>query len=133
MLLMRAREAVMVEFRAMLRDQGLSEQQWRVLRALDAMGTSEVTKLAEATFLLGPSLSRILPELERRGLIRIQVDDADQRRKLVQLAQAGSDLIEVIAPLSEAIYARIEARLGADRLAQLQGLLTDIEDGIGKP
>ena len=69
MALLRSREAVMRLFRPGLRKHGVTEQQWRILRALAHSGPMEVTALAEATFLLAPSLSRILPDLEKRGLI----------------------------------------------------------------
>ncbi len=38
MALLRAREAVMRRFRPGLRDHGVTEQQWRVLRALAGLG-----------------------------------------------------------------------------------------------
>ena len=69
MSLLRAREAVMRQFRPSLRHHGLTEQQWRILRALAAVETIEVTELARTAFLLGPSLSRILRDLEARQLI----------------------------------------------------------------
>src|SRR3954454_3510617 len=69
MALLRAREAVMRQFRPSLRRQGLTEQQWRLLRALAAVDAIEVTELARVAFLLGPSLSRIVRDLEARGLI----------------------------------------------------------------
>ena len=69
MSLLRAREAVMRQFRPSLRHHGLTEQQWRILRALAAVETIEVTELARIAFLLGPSLSRILRDLEARQLI----------------------------------------------------------------
>jgi len=71
MSLLRAREAVMRQFRPSLRNHGLTEQQWRILRALTAVDTIEVTELARVAFLLGPSLSRILRDLEARDLIEI--------------------------------------------------------------
>src|SRR5690349_9893825 len=54
--LLRAREAVMRQFRPALRDNGVTEQQWRILRALAHSGPLEVSALAEATCLLAPSL-----------------------------------------------------------------------------
>src|ERR1700742_1799226 len=75
MALLRTREAVMCLFRPGLRSVGVTEQQWRILRALAHAGPMEVTELAEATFLLAPSLSRILPDMEKRQLlVRKQVD-----------------------------------------------------------
>src|SRR5215471_16814483 len=69
MSLLRAREAVMRQFRPSLRRHDLTEQQWRILRALAAIDAIEVTELARTAFLLGPSLSRILRDLDARGLI----------------------------------------------------------------
>ena len=69
MSLLRAREAVMRQFRPSLRQYGLTEQQWRILRALAAIEAVEVTELARTAFLLGPSLSRILRDLEARQLV----------------------------------------------------------------
>jgi homoprotocatechuate degradation regulator HpaR len=80
MSLLRAREAVMRHFRPSLRDHGLTEQQWRILRALASIDAIEVTELARVAFLLGPSLSRILRDLEARHLIERKVAKADLRR-----------------------------------------------------
>ena len=60
MLLLRGREAVMRYFRPSLLEHGVTEQQWRVLRALSTADEMEVMMLASATYLLAPSLSRIL-------------------------------------------------------------------------
>jgi homoprotocatechuate degradation regulator HpaR len=127
MALLRAREAVMRHFRASLRAHDLTEQQWRVLRALSSVGEIEIADLARSTFLLGPSLSRILRDLEPRGLIRRRTPASDQRRSLIAIAPAGLALMEIIAPQSEAIYAEITRRFGAERLAQLQDMLRDLE------
>src|ERR1051326_7374028 len=77
MSLLRAREAVMRQFRPSLRRHELTEQQWRILRALSATDAIEVTELARTAFLLGPSLSRILRDLEGRRLIERRTDAVD--------------------------------------------------------
>ena len=107
MSLLRAREAVMRQFRPSLRNHGLTEQQWRILRALTAVETIEVTELARVAFLLGPSLSRILRDLEARDLIERRTAKADLRRGVVSISSKGLKLIEAVAPTSEAIYAEI--------------------------
>src|ERR1700760_3980258 len=84
MALLRTREAVMCLFRPGLRNRGVTEQQWRILRALQS-GPMEVTELAEATFLLGPSLSRILPDMEKRQLVGRKQVNTDLRRSVVKL------------------------------------------------
>ena len=127
MSLLRAREAVMRHFRPELRRYGMTEQQWRVLRALMTRPAMEVSELADATFLLGPSLSRILRDLESLGLIRRRLDEADQRRSIISLSEDGAALIEKISPESETIYAEITRRFGAQRLADLQAMLRELE------
>ncbi|WP_426610195.1 homoprotocatechuate degradation operon regulator HpaR [Bradyrhizobium sp. McL0616] len=127
MSLLRAREAVMRQFRPALREHGLTEQQWRILRALAAIEAAEVTELARTAFLLGPSLSRILRDLEARNLIERKTAKADQRRSMVSISEKGVKLMASVAPSSEAIYAEITRRFGARELAELQEMLGLLE------
>jgi len=130
MSLLRAREAVMRQFRPSLRNHGLTEQQWRILRALTAVEAIEVTELARVAFLLGPSLSRILRDLEARQLIERRTAKADLRRAVVSISAKGLKLIEAVAPTSEAIYAEITSRYGARKLADLQEMLGVLERSL---
>src|ERR1700716_91491 len=132
MSLLRAREAVMRQFRPSLRNHGLTEQQWRILRALTAVDAIEVTELARVAFLLGPSLSRILRDLEARHLIERKVAKADLRRAMVSISAKGLKLIEAVAPTSEMIYAEITKGYGARKLAELQDMLTALENSLSE-
>jgi homoprotocatechuate degradation regulator HpaR len=130
MSLLRAREAVMRQFRPSLRRHNLTEQQWRILRALTSVETIEVTELARVAFLLGPSLSRMLRDLEARGLIDRRSAEADLRRAVVSISAKGLKLIEAVAPTSEAIYAAITKRYGARKLGELQVMLSALEESL---
>ena len=130
MALLRTREAVMCLFRPGLRGRGVTEQQWRILRALAHTGPMEVTELAEATFLLGPSLSRILPDMEKRQLIGRRQVDSDLRRSVVSLEPKGLRLIAAHAPDSERIYGEIAERFGVERVTQLFTLLHELQDAL---
>jgi len=120
----------MRQFRPSLRRHGLTEQQWRILRALSAVEAIEVTELARTAFLLGPSLSRILRDLEARQLIERRTAKVDLRRGVVSISQKGVRLIELIAPTSEFIYAEITRRYGVQRLAELQAMLAALESSL---
>src|SRR3954464_8439356 len=130
MALLRAREAVMRHFRPSLRAHGLTEQQWRILRALASADEIEVTELARLAYLLGPSQSRILRDLEARRLIQRRVVKADLRRSIVSITASGLRLIEAVAPSSEAIYAEITRRYGVAKLADLQDALHRLESSL---
>jgi homoprotocatechuate degradation regulator HpaR len=130
MALMRAREATMRFFRPSLRSHGLSEQQWRVLRALAASGPAEAMALARSTFLLPPSLSRILRDLGARGLIERRAASSDLRRSVIIISEKGCELIATYAPSSQAGYAEIARRFGPERLARLQAELDALEQAL---
>jgi homoprotocatechuate degradation regulator HpaR len=127
MQLLRAREAVMRPFRPGLRRVKVTEQQWRILRALGHSGPLEASELARATCLLAPSLSRILPTMEARQLVGRRQVDSDLRRSVISLERKGLRLLALHAPYSEQIYAQIAQRFGAERLEQLFTLLRALE------
>lgn len=89
--LLSAREAIMEYLRPHLRNFNLTEQQWRVLRTLTAVDEISTTDLADATVILGPSLTRILRDLEDRKLIKRWTSPEDGRRSIVMISKTGSD------------------------------------------
>ena len=88
-LLLQAREAVMGHTRPSLREQALSDQQWRVLRVLGEHGAVETGRVAREAFILGPSLTGVLARMERDGLIARTPDPADGRSMLISLTRLG--------------------------------------------
>lgn len=130
MLLLKAREAVMTRFRPMLREVGLTEQQWRVIRALSEVHEHDAGELAKVSYILPPSLTRILQRLENRGLIQRRPDAADQRRTLISLSAEGQQLFSMVRPLSSGIYAQIASELGSDRLKGLYDVLEEVEASL---
>ena len=128
--LTRAREAVMRYLRPPLREHELTEQQWRVLRALSQNGPLEPTELAHLTFLLAPSLSRILRDLVERRVIERRALKSDLRRSMISLTPAGARLLKVVAPRSKHGTARIAHRFGKARVLALRALLEDLETSL---
>jgi homoprotocatechuate degradation regulator HpaR len=126
MALLRAREAVMAGFRPDLDAHDLTEQQWRVLRVLAEHAGLTMGDLAERAALLKPSLSRIVGRLEDRGLVERAQEEQDLRRTRLTMTMAGRRLVREIAPRSEQRYRDIEAAYGAERLAELHGMLDDL-------
>lgn len=122
----------MARFRPMLRDHGLTEQQWRVLRVLAAQQDRKIdaTTLAQQALLLAPSLSRILQFLEQRGYIARLADPHDQRRATLTLTEAGHAKFQEVAPYSEQLYATIEKQFGKRKLDALYKLLGEFESAL---
>ena len=118
----------MAEFRPMLAAHGLTEQQWRVLRVLDEAGPLAATELAEKAFILAPSLTRILKNLEARKLVSRTCAPGDGRRLMIANTNNARTFIARVLPESEAIYAALEDRYGHEHLDTLLDLL----EGLSK-
>jgi homoprotocatechuate degradation regulator HpaR len=125
MALLKAREAAMSNFRPMLREHGLTEQQWRTIRTLSAYGGIDAGELARRSFLLAPSLTRILQFLQRENIIRRTTDPNDQRRSVFDLSRKGEKIFADVAADSEILYDKIETDFGPEKLGQLYALLAD--------
>jgi homoprotocatechuate degradation regulator HpaR len=123
MQLLRARETLMHEFRPHLRKHGLSEQQWRVLRALAETGSMDINAIGEMCQIHPASLSRMLPNLEDDGRIERRPGRDDQRYVIVSITAKGKALFQRVAKESEQIYASIERRIGSRELKILYELL----------
>ena len=129
-LLLEAREAVMLHTRPSLREHGLSDQQWRVLRVLgehaqEASGV-ETGRVAKEAFLLGPSLTGVLTRMERDGLIERQRCPQDARRTVVRATSAGLAKVQTLSQTIEAHYAWMEQLLGKPQLTALDELLDQV-------
>jgi homoprotocatechuate degradation regulator HpaR len=133
MQLMLAREAVMQRFRPHLNSRGLTDQQWRIIRALNEVEALEIVDLGKACCLHAASLSRILPKLESDGLIARRSNKNDQRRVIVSLTAKGRRLFEQVAPESEAIYAALTSEIGPARLDQIYALLDEMTGLLARP
>ena len=125
-LLLQAREAVLEHFRPGLREHGLTDQQWRVLRVLAEQGECDVSTIAQEAYLLGPSLSGVLTRMARDGLILRSADAKDARRQRVRASAKGKRLVAQLAQSIEAHYSQMEAALGKERLMQLYALLDEV-------
>jgi homoprotocatechuate degradation regulator HpaR len=123
--LLMAREAVMERFRPHLNKAGVTEQQWRVLRALNEVEEMDAGALAAAICLHMPSMSRILVDLVERKLIKKQ-NGIDRRLRTARITAQGRALVERLAPLSEGEYHKIQAAIGADHYQQLMRSLDEI-------
>ncbi|MBT3915588.1 MAG: homoprotocatechuate degradation operon regulator HpaR [Rhodospirillaceae bacterium] len=132
MALLRAREAAMERFRPSLRAHKLTDQQWRVLRALFDHGQKDLGELAEMCCLLKPSITRIIRSMESRQWLIKRADAKDQRRTIVSITAEGREMIAKVGPISEQVYAEIAADFGPDELEDLYRKLDTLVEKLAK-
>ena len=130
MSLLRAREAVMKKFAPSLKEHNLSAQQWRVIRVLQEESGLDISELSARCYLLMPSLSRIIQNLETRHLVERRAVATDQRRSAIFLTDEGRSLFAQVAPKSAERYEYITEKFGYGKLELLYELLDELVEKI---
>jgi homoprotocatechuate degradation regulator HpaR len=120
---LKARDALMSHFRPVLNHFGVTEQQWRILRALDEHGQLEPRELCELCQILSPSMAGVLARMEELELVQRERMAQDARRVIVKLAPKGDRLFDEIAPLIERQYRMMEKAWG-------KGVLDDLSSAL---
>ena len=97
-----------------------------VFQFLDDEGT-RVSVLAERAQMTKQSMGELVAHLEAHGYVERVRDPSDGRAKLVRPTSSG----DAVYPLARRAIAEVEARwaerLGGRKLAQLRGLLQELE------
>ena len=120
----RLRQAVDAELRVL----GLTEATWRPLVYVRRLGDGVRQKeLATALSIEGPSLVRLLDNLERHGLIERRADESDRRARGIYLTRAGRELAKRAAKVGGEIQARLLANVPVAELEACQRVLAGIE------
>lgn len=120
----RLRQAVDAELRTF----GLTEATWRPLAYVGRLGGGVRQKeLATALSIEGPTLVRLLDNLERRGLIERREDETDRRARGLYLTRAGRELAVRVAKVGTEVQTRALAKVSPADLETCQRVLDQIE------
>lgn len=133
LLLLRVREAVFSHFRPIISHFGLTEQQWRIARALSEKGEMEQNQIVEACQILAPSLAGVLGRMEEVDLVQRRRHETDLRRILVSLTPKGERIVRRVVPLVSEQYALLEQAVGSDVIDGLYKALDAYMDATQTP
>jgi DNA-binding MarR family transcriptional regulator len=96
---------------------GLSIPEWRVIAILGRFPGLSAVEVADRTMMDKVAVSRAVTKLIRNGRIDRQFADADRRRSILNLTEAGRRVHDEIAPLALAFEAELLQDIGADDLS----------------
>ncbi|HEX7007597.1 MAG TPA: MarR family transcriptional regulator [Alphaproteobacteria bacterium] len=115
-LLARASIAVSREFNNDVDRRGMPIPQWRILASLwDNPGLS-LSDLAELTVLKQPTLTRLVQRLQKRGLVRKEIDPHDRRLLRLSLTARGRNEVKDLIRIARERQKRVLHGLDADGL-----------------
>jgi DNA-binding MarR family transcriptional regulator len=101
-----------------------------VFEYLDDAGT-RVSVLAERAGMTKQSMTELVAHLERHGYVERVPDPADGRARLVRATVRGREVFAVARDAMRDVQARLDARVGPERMATLRGLLEEVGRELG--
>jgi homoprotocatechuate degradation regulator HpaR len=126
LLLLQARERVISHFRPILNANGVTEQQWRIVRVLYEQSSLEPRQIVELCRISSPSMAGVLARMEELGLVARRRMPRDQRRVHVSLTARARAMAARMAPQIDATYRRIEQQIGPEFSVRLQQTLDQL-------
>lgn len=124
--LRRAARAITQLYDDALLPSGLKSTQFGLLRTLERRESLTISALAAEMLLDRTALSRNLEPLVERGLVAIATGN-DLRTRRVTMSPEGRHLLESAERHWAQAQREVSRRLGRQRLADLYGLLDDVE------
>ncbi|AXE30041.1 MarR family transcriptional regulator [Chromobacterium phragmitis] len=107
---------------------GQALPRWRVLKALEELGTASQKRLACHLQMDPGALTRQLKPLEAEKLVRRNADPADNRQTLVTLDAAGEALLREAAPQRQAFFDQALSGIDAESLETAMRVLRQLEE-----
>ena len=95
--------------------EGVSVEQWRILRALSDGRGHTMGDLAEAALMPHPTLTKAVDRLVDDALVYRRQDEQDRRRVAVYLSDRGVALVRRLDELAAAHHAAVETAFGGPR------------------
>lgn len=108
----------------------ISAEEWAVLLMLWQEDGRLPSALAAQTFRDRTTVTRLLDGMEKKLLVRRQIDAQDRRKMRVFLTDMGRGLEAVLKPIAQELIADAQQGLTPDEVAQLTLLLRKMTENL---
>jgi DNA-binding MarR family transcriptional regulator len=110
---------------------GLSHGLLTALATVAKKGSLRMADLAQLELVSAPGMTRVVAELENRGLVARSVDPDDRRAFRIQITQAGTDAVLRARAARSLIVADLLRELDATELGEIEAALPALEKVLG--
>jgi DNA-binding MarR family transcriptional regulator len=131
LLIAAARRSIRQAASERLRRHRLSSPQFWLLVAIHERPGPSLRELAGRRLMDSPTASRVVFRLVRRGLVKIEADTRDRRRRSIQLTARGAALARELHPLALQIRGAIALGFSGAEVASLRELLLRVIANLG--
>ncbi len=123
MILSRSLDGIMPVYRTLFHEHAITDQQWRVMRALWEQKHLTSKQISKITLLPSPSLVGILDRLEKKGFIGRLRSIEDRRLVYIVPTKAGRELQELMLPKIEQIHDSFMKKVTPEEWSELNRVL----------
>ena len=123
MILSRSLDDIMPQYRSLFQAHGITDQQWRVMRALWEQEHLTSKQISQITLIPAPSLVGILDRLEKKGLLGRLRSVKDRRLVFIRPTRAGRELQELMLPKIEEIHNFLKERVTSTEWNEMKRIL----------
>ncbi len=117
--------------RRVLREYDLTLPQYRVLKSLDLKQGRRLTTLSQRLLYAKSTITRLVDQLEKAGLVQRTMDAEDRRAQRVVLTDEGADLLASARANHEGtVERRLNKGLDAREQVILRDLLEKLRDSL---
>jgi DNA-binding MarR family transcriptional regulator len=110
--------------------ENLTIAMWRVLAALAHAGAQRQVDLSALTSIEVSTLSRVVAQLARRGLVTRERSATSNREVTVALSANGRATVRKLVPVARALESKAAGSLPAGDIAELRRLLRAVFDNL---
>jgi DNA-binding MarR family transcriptional regulator len=107
----------------------LSTPQYAILFHASATGVP-LSQICQEMLADNSNLTRMVDRLEARGLVRRAADPTDRRVTLVQLTEAGQELLDELRPRHRALVEQRMSHLSPEQLAAFSAAMQTLYDAL---
>lgn len=122
-LLAQASQLISSEFHGVVRRQGLSVSEWRVMASLAGGVPISIGRLAQVTVTKQPTVTRLLDRMEARGQVERLPHGSDRRVTLVRITRKGAKTVQHLMDLAREHELRVLEPFGLSRAEELKNTL----------
>ncbi|MBK5721476.1 MarR family transcriptional regulator [Dysgonomonas sp. Marseille-P4677] len=101
-----------------------------IMRRLNIAAKVNQQELANLTYKDKSSLSYLIKNMEKRGLVKREEDPTDKRSKLVLLTKKGEELHDEIRIIIENVYSEIEKNINKEHIQKCIDYMKEFTETI---
>ena len=111
---------------------GIGVPEWRLMAVIGHMGPMPLIRIAEHASIDRGTITKAAERLRLQGVVRIDNDKHDNRKRIASLTPLGEKLHDKIAKIASARHDRLLDFISKEEHEEILGMLDKLDDALEK-